>query len=393
MHMKWAGLLPLLLFASALAAQEGNKGVHISDLIVPSEPTVNKEGKLELGKDRVGIGLDWKILSFGYDDNVLNVDRHKDTSAYMDSAAEAWFGLNLGIVEAGVRGRIDGRYLFDADNDFLYDLKLGGFVRKQARKGGDIGFGVTADVLYQQPTYYELTGPILRFEKTKRAGIIGRANFQYAPWSFLCLELGVNASHSDFNEDNLDTSADYWEIGTDFRVHLRFWEFLEITPYVKFDYDWFRDVFDQNDDGSLSGEDKLQLLKFTGAADVKFRLGEFFGLVGNVHFKRQDDSAQGFHRYYQYGFDAAAEIRIAIVRIYLGAKAWNREYLDRADFNDDGTEETLFERDLGMFAEVRVTVWWHIYVGVRVDWDRRTSGIDNRGFANGQYAGFFGLGF
>ncbi|MCC6574498.1 MAG: hypothetical protein IT462_11980 [Planctomycetes bacterium] len=389
-RMLWLAALTLL--AAPLAAQDRIDG-NIEDMVIKGSPIFQKEGKLELGQDRTGFGLDWTVLSIGIDDNVLNVDRHKETSGFLDSVAAAFFGVNLGLVEVGVRGNAAGRILFDADNDILFQLNAGGFVRKQARKGGEIGFGVSADLVWQEPTYYELTGPILRFDKVRRGAIVGRAHFAYAATDYFGLELGVFGSNSDFSEENLDTSADYWEIGFDFGLWMRFWEFLQIKPYIRGEYDWFRDAFDQNDDGSFSGEDKLQLLKGKLAVEIRTRIGSLFGMVANVYLRRQDDSAQGFQRYWQYGFDAAALFNIVMVRVTVGVKGWSREYTDAVDFNDIGEGETTFERLFGIWAEVRANVIWKLYVGVRADFDRRASDFDNRGYANGQYQLFAGLSF
>lgn len=393
--MRWLWMVAAVMLAAPLMAQEEKKPEtpNIGDLLIGGDPAVSKEGKLTLGPDRSGWGLDWKILSVGYDDNVLAVDRHKDSSGFIDSAAEARIGFDLGFVEIGVRGRIAGRYFFDADDNLLYDLRLGGFLRRQAKKGGDIGFGVSADMLYHNPTFYDLTGPVVRFEKTKRAAVVARAHFAYAMLDFMGLELGVFGSHSDFSEDNLTNSADNWDIGTDFSIWIRFWEFLELRPRFKFEYNWFRDVYDQFKDGSISGEDKLQLLKGTGSVDVKLRLVDLLSIVGTVYATRQDESAQGFHRYWMYGFTAAAELNIAIVRVNGGLTMWSREYDERFVTDSEGNKKTAFERMFSLFVEGRVNVWWAIYVGLRVDYDRRVSDFDNRGFANMQFAGFFGLAF
>ncbi|MCC6573976.1 MAG: hypothetical protein IT462_09295 [Planctomycetes bacterium] len=401
--LKWLSIFVALLFASSLTAQGSSGSTNLFDRDIGGAPAIDKQGLVEVGADRVGFGLDARAGA-GHDDNIFNVDRHKEDGFFAEFFGKAHYGTKIfDLFEVGVRGRAVDRFYFDgahehhedeAHDHHLWDVRLGGFLRHRAAKPGDLGFGVSADLIYQKARYYELTGPVLRFFKTNRTAIIGRVYGEYNVFSFMGLELGVTGSHSDFSEDNLVESPDYWNLGVDFGVYLRFWDFLQFKPYVGFEYDSFRDVLDQNDDGSISKtDDKLQLLRWRFGVEARVQIVELLTLMGRAYVARQDDSAQGFQRYTQYGAEVATQWKVSIVRIFGGLKAWAREYDDRFRFDSNLEQESVLEQFFGFYGEVRVNFFWRLYAGGRVDYDRRSSRIDNRGFANTQWQVFVGLDF
>lgn len=335
---------------------------------------------LTLGRDRTGLGFRARG-SFGWDSNIFKEDRDPDNAFYMDGVGQTYVGLNLGLFALGARGSVAGRLHFGEPDADLWDLKLGGFF-KMPYNGG-FGFGVSADVLYQQLQTYEITGPLTRQDDLRAAGAIARAHLGYQA-GFVIFELGVTGQTTDFTEERDIPSSDSWTIGADFGIYISIFSFLELHPYVAFDYEWFRDQVDRQDDGTaLSNEDKLQLLKFNYGSDFALNL-PFIEAAGRVYSIRQDDSAAGYERYWQYGIRGAADLNlVGDVRLTLGAHFWTREYDDRIDVDDvglDGTK-TVHERYLRGFIELAWNFWEFFIVGARYSYERRASDIDLNGFA------------
>lgn len=334
---------------------------------------------LSLGRDRTGLGLRARA-SFGWDSNIFLEDRGEDSALYVDAASYAYIGANLGIVAIGARAQLAGRLHFGEPDANMWDLKLGGFFK--VPYNGGFGFGISGDALYQQLHTYEITGPITRQDDLRASGYIARAYVGYQV-SFVIFELGFTGQTTDFSEEKDVPSLDSWTIGTDFSIYLKFWDFLELRPYIAFDYEWFRDQVDLQDDGTpLSSEDKLQLLKFTYGSDFKLNL-PFIEAQGRVYSARQDDSAAGHERYWQYGVRAAADLNlVGEVRLTVGGHFWTREYDDRKEF-DNGTvsEETVHERYFQGWVEAAWNFWEFMAVGARYVYTRRASDIDNGGYA------------
>ncbi|MBZ0137863.1 MAG: hypothetical protein K8I27_15995 [Planctomycetes bacterium] len=389
----------LLLVSAPLAAQDG--GGNPSDGTDPSneddavDPWADFEVggtadgaylPLTLGRDRTGLGLRARG-SFGWDSNIFKEDRNEDNALFIDGAAQTYVGLNLGLFALGARAAIAGRLHFGEPDADLWDLKLGGFF-KMPYSGG-FGFGISADVLYQQLQTYEITGPLTRQDDLRAAGAIARAHIGYQV-AFVIFELGVTGQTTDFTEERDLPSVDSWTIGADFGVYFSIFNFLELHPYVAFDYEWFRDQFDRQDDGTiLSDEDRLQLLTFSYGSDFALNL-PFIEAAGRVYSVRQDDSAAGYNRYWQYGVRGALDLNlVGAVRLTVGAHFWTREYDDRLD-TDDATAaaKTVHERYLRGFVELAWNFWMFFDVGVRYSYERRASDIDNNGYAAHSVTGF-----
>jgi hypothetical protein len=224
----------------------------------------------------------------------------------------------------------------------MWDLKLGGFV-KVPYGGGGWGFGISADVLYQQLQTYELTGPLTRQDDLRASGGIARVHVGYS-LSFLIFELGFTGKTTDFSEENAVPSYDNWEIGSDFSVYINAWDVLEIRPYIEFSYAWFRDQFDLQDDGTLL---------------------------------RQEDDL--------YGLRGALDLNLyEPLRITFGLDAWHREYDDRVDVDSldpDSTVKTTFERYAMLWTEVAYNVYSFLYLGGRYSYSRRISDVNAAGYA------------
>ena len=389
---KWLVLLAVLL-GSPLFAQEGGNTSPSSTQPGGDEDEVDpwqdfevggvQDGEylpLTLGRDRTGLGLRARA-SFGWDSNIFLEDKDDDTGLYGDAMAYAYVGANLGVVSLGARGHIAGRLYFgEADAD-MWDLKLGAFFKLPYN--GGFGVGVSADVLYHQLHAYEITGPLTRQDDLRASGAIARAYVGYQV-SFVIFELGFTGQTTDFTEERDVPSLDSWTIGADFSIYFKIFDFLELHPYVAFDYEWFRDQVDVQDDGTpLSTEDKLQLLKFNYGADFKLNL-PFIEAQGRVYSVRQDDSAAGHDRYWQYGIKGAADLNlVGDVRLTLGGHFWTREYDDLIDVDNVGVDgqRTVHERYLQVWVEVAWNFWEFMAVGARYTYTRRTSDIDNAGYA------------
>ncbi len=148
----------------------------------------------------------------------------------------------------------------------------------------------------------------------------------------------------------------------------------------------------QDDGTPLSDTDKLQLLTLNYGADFEIDFG-FFRAQGRAYGERQDDSAAGFQRYWQYGIRGAADfVMINSIRLTLGAHFWTREYDDRDDF-DDGQPTTLHERFFDGWAELAWNFWEFFSVGGRYRYTRRISGLDNGGYAAHEITGFLEISF
>ncbi|MCC6464835.1 MAG: hypothetical protein IT463_05790 [Planctomycetes bacterium] len=351
---------------------------------------------LTLGRDRTGIGMRARA-SVGYDDNLFKVDRDEDTGAFVDGLADLYAGMNLGLFAFGTRATLAGRLHFGDPDANLWDLKLGGFF-KLPYGGGGLGCGLSADVLYQQLQTYEILGPITRRDDLRAAGAVARAHIGYSV-SFVVFELGLHGRTQDFSEELSLDSLDSWAIGADFSIGLNFWDVLEIKPYARFDYEWFRDQFDLMDDGSYSHlDDRVQLMDVDVGADWTLDVG-LIEATGRVYIQRQDDSAHGHDRYWQYGLRAAADFNfVDELRITAGLHAWNREFDDRLDLEafyriNGGGSVTVFERYVQFWTELSWNFWAFMHAGARYSYTRRTSDIDNGGYANNQITAFLEIGF
>ncbi|MCL4731407.1 MAG: hypothetical protein KJ044_13335, partial [Planctomycetes bacterium] len=218
----------------------------------------------------------------------------------------------------------------------------------------------------------------------RASGGIARVHVGYS-LSFLIFELGFTGKTTDFSEENAVPSYDNWEIGSDFSVYINAWDVLEIRPYIEFSYAWFRDQFDLQDDGTLlRQEDDLQLLKFNYGADVRLDIG-LIEAEARVYSLRQDDSAAGFNRYWQYGLRGALDLNLyEPLRITFGLDAWHREYDDRVDVDSldpDSTVKTTFERYAMLWTEVAYNVYSFLYLGGRYSYSRRISDVNAAGYA------------
>lgn len=399
---KWLVIL-LLFVAAPLAAQNSNppEGTDPSDSDDEIDPWSDFEVggvqdgaylPLSLGRDRTGLGLRARG-SFGWDSNIFKEDKDDDTGLFIDGASYAYVGLNLGLFAIGARGQLAGRLYFGEPDADLWDMKLGGFF-KMPYNGG-FGFGISADVLYQQLQTYEITSSLTRQDDLRASGAIARAHIGYQV-SFVIFELGFTGQTTDFTEERDIPSVDSWTIGTDFGIYFSFFDFLELHPYVAFEYEWFRDQIDRQDDGTpLSDEDKLQLLKFNYGSDFKLNL-PFIEAAGRVYSIRQDDSAAGFDRYWQYGVRGAADLNlVGDVRLTVGGHFWTREYDDRIDVDDVGADgtKTVHERFLRGFVELGWNFWEFFVVGARYSYERRTSDVDENGYAAHNIMGFLEIGW
>jgi hypothetical protein len=345
---------------------------------------------LTLGRDRTGLGL--KIRgAMGFDNNVFKEDRNVDGAFLMDGMAYAYVGANFGLLSLGARGHLAGRLHFGEPDADMWDMKLGGFI-KMPYAGGGFGFGISGDALYQQLQTYEIAGPLVRQDDLRAGGYIARAHLGYAV-GFIILEGGITGQISDYSEEKNLRSLDNWELGADLGVYLDFFGVVRLHPYVKFDYNWFRDQVDVQDDGTpLSDTDKLQLLTLSYGADFEIDFG-FFRAQGRAYGDRQDDSAAGFARYWQYGIRGAADfVMISGIRLTVGAHFWTREYDDRDDF-DNGQPTTLNERYFDGWAEMAWNFWEFFSVGGRYRYTRRISGLDNGGYAAHEITGFLEIAF
>lgn len=336
---------------------------------------------LTIGRDRTGLGLRARI-SAGWDSNIFKEDRGEDSSFFGDAAGQVWVGHQFGMIALGARGQVAGRLHFGEPDADLWDLKLGAFFKLPY--DGGFGFGISGDVLYQQLHTYEVLGPIQRQDDLRAAGAIGRAYVGYEA-GFVIFELGLTGQTTDFSEEREVPSLDSWTMGADFSVAMNFWDVLLLRPWVAFDYEWFRDQLDRDDDGSiLNDEDAVQLLKFTFGADAKLNLG-FIEAEARAYGVRQDDSAAGFDRYWQYGLLGAIDLNFEkILRVTLGFHAWTREYDDRIDLDslESGeTTKTLHERLLVGFVEASWNFWAFFHAGARYAYERRISDINNFGFS------------
>lgn len=396
-------ILLVLIFSAPLIAQDGSSpsGTDPSNEDDEVDPWADfdvggvSDGvylPLRLGRDRTGFGLRARG-SFGWDSNIFKEDSDDDTGLFIDGASQAYVGLNLGLFALGARAQLAGRLYFGEPDADLWDLKLGGFF-KMPYNGG-FGFGISADVLYQQLQTYEITSSLTRQDDLRASGAIARAHIGYQV-SFVVLELGFTGQTTDFTEEQDIPSVDSWTIGTDFGIYFSIFDFLELRPYVEFEYEWFRDQFDRQDDGTpLSSEDKLQLLKFNYGSDFALNL-PFVEAAGRVYSIRQDDSAAGFDRYWQYGVRGAADLNlVGEVRLTVGGHFWTREYDDRIDVDNVGVDgqKTVHERFLRGFVEIAWNFWEFFFVGARYSYERRTSDIDENGYAAHNITGFLEIGW
>lgn len=362
-----------------------------------SESEKEDEGPLTFSPNRTG----WGFLVYGgigYDTNIFKEDRDEQESFFLDGRAAAYFGVNIAKVFAlGVEGRARGRIHFSDQDANTFELFLAAFLEKPAEESGAFGAGLRVEGLYDQQQYYEIFGPITRQDDLRRGEYRARSWFAWMPTGFLRFEWGLALRLTDFTEDknalgSSIASKDSWEFTGDFMAELRFWKFFNIAPYIRFDYEWFREQFDLHpDDFSVDG-DKLQLLRFEVGAKAKLRLWSFNNTSARVYARRQDDSAQGFDRYWQYGLQAQTMFNVSIVRFGGGFDVWTREFDERIDPDfSSASRESVFERYLAIHAEIAVTFVWMLEVGIRYEFQRRTSDLNNEGYLDHQFLIFIGF--
>lgn len=384
---KWLAIL-LLLLAAPMYAQDGDStdagsGTDPVDRWSDFEVGGTADGfylPLRLGRDRTGLGLRLRG-AFGWDDNIFKEDRNEDSEFFMDGGGQVHAGHNFGLFSVGVRGLVAGRMYFGDPDANQWDLKLGGFFK--VPYNGGFGFGVSGDILYQQLQTYEIAGPLVRQDDLRASGAIGRAHVGYQVANFLVFELGFTGQTTDFSEERDIRSLDSWTIGTDFGAYIDILGFMQLHPYVAFDYEWFRDQLDRNPDGTEHRDkDKLQLLMMDFGSDVYIDFF-FIELAGRAYVKRQDDSAAGFNRYWQYGVNATADFSmVSEIRLTVGLNYWLREYDDRINFDfSRDTRSTLHESYFKGYTELAWNFWEFFHVGARYTYERRISGIDNGGYA------------
>lgn len=345
---------------------------------------------LSLGRDRTGLGLRSR-MGFGWDSNVFKEDRHEDNAFFIDGAAYGYIGHDFGAFALGARGMIAGRLNFGEPDASMWDIKLGGYF-KIPYGGGGFGTGISADVLYQQLQTYEIFGPLTRQTHLRAAGAIARAYVGYKVGGFLIFELGFTGKATDFSEEKTIDSPDSWEIGADFSVWLNFFDVIALKPWVRFDYEWFRDQLDFRTDGTLiKPEDNLQLLKLDAGVDADINLG-FIRATGRVYTRRQDDSAAGLLRYWEYGVNAAIDfMMVGNVKLSGGTHLWMREY-DKLEDTSEG-KATLLEQHGAFWGEISWNFWEFLDLGARYRYTRRISGIDNGGYATHEVFVFLGVTF
>lgn len=397
MNIRWLLVALFAMTATPLCAAddneantEPNQGVFGDDFETGSVADRDLL-PLAIGRDRTGWGVTARV-SGGYDDNVFKVDRNVDREFFAHATAEAYFGVSLGYVEVGVRGQAAGRLYFGLDDSEVWDLKVGGFVRAPYDYDeGGIGWGVSADGLWQQLHTYEFTSNIARRDDLKVAGAIARAWIGYSISGYIIPEIGITGRFEDVSEEANLNSLDNWRASVDVSVTMRLW-LVEIRPYAEAHYSWFRDLYDTDDDGTINvDEDKLQITNFDVGVDARLDLG-ILEAEGRAYANRQDDGAAGFERYWQYGLRAQARLNIiSTVRITGGFHVWTREYTDRETPRPDIA--TPIERYLSVNAEVAYGFVGMIYVGGRWEFQRRDSDFNNGGFTNHQLTLFVEVSF
>ncbi|GIK53643.1 MAG: hypothetical protein HUU03_08115 [Planctomycetaceae bacterium] len=377
----------------------------------PSEKPQDKDkqeedrGPLTFSRDRVGWGISARA-GVGFDTNIFKEDRNEDSGWFADGRAAAFFGVNIAdIIALGVEGRASGRLYFgqdDAEDANIFDLWLAAFLKHPVDKPG-FGGGIRVEALYDQQQNYEIVGPLTRQDDLRRGDFRARSWFGWMPAGVLYLEWGLSARLTDYSEEenpeagdvlgvNSLGSKDSWEFGIDFSPELRFWQFFTVGPYIMFQYEWFREQFDLHPDTFSANGDKLQLLRFEYGAKARLRFWGFHQSYAKIYARRQDDSAQGFNRYWQYGLMVQTEFKFAIVRIGGGFDVWTREFDERADPDVLGaSRESVFERYLGINVELGVNFVWTLEVGARYDFQRRTSDLNNEGYLAHQVSLFVGF--
>lgn len=362
----------------------------------------NKEekGPPSFSPNKIGWGLSARI-GVGYDTNIFKEDRNEDSGWFGDGRAAAYFGVNLAdVLQLGVEGRAHGRFYFgqdDAHDANIFELFGAAFLQHAVKDTG-FGGGLRVEAFYDQQQWYEIYGPITRQDDLRRVQFYARSWFDWAPTKWLLLQWGLYTRLTDFTEDELSgniklPSNDSWLIGIDFRPELRFWEFLNIGPYILFEYEWFRDQFDIHPDTLAFKSDKLQLLRYEFGAQAKLRFWSVNQTSAKVYARRQDDSAQGFNRYWTYGLQAQTNFNFYIVRLGGGVDLWTREY-DARRINPGvftTNSDTVFERYFAFNIDVAVNFFWTLEVGARYEFQRRTSLLDGEGFAAHQITLYFGF--
>lgn len=359
-----------------------------------------EEGPLDFSPNRLGWGLSAR-LGFGYDTNIFKVDRDEESGWFGDGRAAAYFGVNIAnALQLGFEGKAGGRFYFgreDAHDANLFSLWGAAFLEHRAQPGG-FGGGLRVEGEYEQRQFYEIYGPITRQDDLRRANFFARTWFDWLPVKWLLLDWGLYGRLTDFTEDEFSgnfkiPSNDSWMFGVDFRPELRFWEFLTIGPYILFEYEWFRDQFDIHPDNLTFDDDKLQLLRYEFGARARLRFFTVNQTTAKIYARRQDDSAQGFLRYWTYGLQAQTNFNFYIVRIGGGIDLWTREYDARRSDSSVFTanSDTVFERYFSFNVEVAVNFFWTIEAGARYRFERRTSLLDNEGYVVHEITAFIGF--
>lgn len=405
--MKTWPIVAMLLLAAPLLAQDSggqtppdktDKGDSTKGY---NEKDKEKEaGPLDFSPNRIGWGLGARI-GLGYDTNIFKEDRHEDGAWFGDGRAAAYFGVNIAnALQLGIEGKAGGRFHFgqdDAHDANLFSLWGAAFLEHRAQPGG-FGGGLRVEGEYEQKQFYEIYGPITRQDDLRRVNFYARTWFDWLPVKWLLLDWGLYGRLTDFTEDELKgnikiPSNDSWMFGVDFRPELRFWEFLTFGPYILFEYEWFRDQFDIHPDNLTFDDDKLQLLRYEFGARARLRFFTVNQTTAKIYARRQDDSAQGFFRYWTYGLQAQTNFNFYIVRIGGGVDLWTREYdarrVNPAVFTTNS--DTVFERFFSFNVEVAVNFFWTIEAGARYRFERRSSLLDNEGYVVHEITAFIGF--
>ena len=384
---RWFALALLLLLAAPLAAQDDDdeelfgEGWHVGG---PADAAYQQ---LSRGEDRTGYTLEARV-STGFDSNIFFEDRGEDGNFFMDAVAHAHFGLELGMARAGVRGLLAGRVYPGEVDATLWDMTLGGFA--DVPVDGGLGYGVTGDAIYRQLAWYEIRGPITRADDLRMVGVSTRAWIGYAVTEWVVLEMGATFVIDDYTEEKRLDSLDSWEIKADFGVRLDL-RLVKLRPYVSLDYESFREQVDFKANGIPKKSD-LDLIKFDIGAAFDLHIWKLES-HGNVYIKRQDDSSSGFDRYMQYGVRGVADLDLDEKYILrAGFDIWTREYEDRVDPGTVGAS-TVFERNLSIHLDLGYNFWEFFNAGIRWQWDRRTSDLDNQGYSNTQVSVFLEIDF
>jgi hypothetical protein len=386
---RWVLILTAGVLALPLFAQRGRSTDPEFDDLRDQWEYFDVEGiqggaflPLRLGRDRRGVGLRARA-SVGWDDNLFRTEQDREQALFADAGGDAFLGSRVGPVVAGVRGLAAGRVHFGDKDADMWDLKFGAFLR--VPYDGGIGFGLSADALYQQLQTYEVTGPLVRRRGLKVGGAIARAHVGL-DLGRVIPEVGLTGTAKDFSEESDIRSLDHWSMTLDAGAYLDL-GLLRVRPYASLDYSDFRDQVERRRDGSRRDDnDGLSLISFDYGLEVQLELG-VLRAGGEAYAVRLDDTAGGFDRYWQFGARGAAALDLTpLVMFTAGADVWSREYDVR--LAEPGSGRSAIERYGGFYGELSWNFWEFFHLGGRVAWARRTSSIPEGGYREHQVWAF-----